>query len=450
MKKLSAAKQRFLENATFIAASRLIFSRLRESGAPILCLSDLVETTSGGTPDRKVSNYYGGRISWLKSGELNDGFIDHTEESITEEGLRNSSAKIYPNGTLVVALYGATVGKTGILTIDAASNQAVCAVIPRTKEVTTRYLYWFFRYKRPEFLNSSFGGAQPNISQRVIRETKIPLPSTMLQEHVCDFLEAIEKRQNGLESIDLPNLPPQLSGIKSIVERIEKMAALIEEARELRRRTDEEMDIVLSSILELIFERNDNKKWPIKKLIDEDRAIVIAGQHILAKDHDSSGDGTPYLTGPADFGPKVAEIKRWTHTPKALAFPGDILLTVKGAGVGKINFAPNVEAAIGRQLMAIRPDQSELLSEFVYFFLLHRFKHFQSIATATTVPGFKKSNVEELEIPIPPISEQHNIVAHLDAMQSKLAALQRHQAETAAELDALMPSILERAFKGEL
>jgi type I restriction enzyme S subunit len=188
----------------------------------------------------------------------------------------------------------------------------------------------------------------------------------------------------------------------------------------------------------------------LKRLTEDGRAIVVAGQHILAEDHNSLGEGTPYLTGPADFGPIVAEIKHWTQSPKTLAQYGDILITVKGAGVGKINFAPNTEVAIGRQLMAIRPSEKYLLREFVYFFLLHRFKHFQSIATATTVPGFKKSDLETLEIPELSIHEQHQIVTHLETLQSKLNALKCHQAQTAAELDALLPAVLERAFRGEL
>jgi type I restriction enzyme S subunit len=126
------------------------------------------------------------------------------------------------------------------------------------------------------------------------------------------------------------------------------------------------------------------------------------------------------------------------------------LLTVKGAGVGKINYASDYEVAIGRQLMAIRPNPVKLDQQFLYFFLDHKFRHFQSIATATTVPGFKKVDVERLEIPIIPLPEQRRIVAYLDTLQAKVEAVKRHQAATAAKLDALLPSILDKAFKGEL
>ena len=91
-------------------------------------LGDVCQTTSGGTPQRGNSNFYGGRIPWVKSGELNDGLISGTEETITDKGLKNSSAKLFPCGTLLIALYGATVGKLGVLGMEAATNQAVCAI----------------------------------------------------------------------------------------------------------------------------------------------------------------------------------------------------------------------------------------------------------------------------------------------------------------------------------
>jgi type I restriction enzyme S subunit len=83
-------------------------------------LGELATTTSGGTPSRARKDYYGGSIPWVKSGELNDDYIFDTEEHITEAGLKNSSAKVFSSGTILIALYGATVGKTSILRTDAS------------------------------------------------------------------------------------------------------------------------------------------------------------------------------------------------------------------------------------------------------------------------------------------------------------------------------------------
>ncbi len=142
---------------------------------PMKRFGDVVVTTSGGTPSRRHPEYYGGNIPWAKSGELRDGVVTSTEETISELGLANSSAKVFENGTLLIALYGATVGKLGMLGIDAATNQAVCAVIPHEPAMTP-YLYIVLRQKRRELINAAQGGAQPNISQTILRELVIPVP----------------------------------------------------------------------------------------------------------------------------------------------------------------------------------------------------------------------------------------------------------------------------------
>ncbi|WP_205419960.1 restriction endonuclease subunit S, partial [Aeribacillus pallidus] len=102
---------------------------------------------SGGTPSRKRLEYYGGDIPWIKTGELNDGIVNASEETITEEGLQNSSAKIFPKGSIVIAMYGATIGKLGILGIDAATNQA-CAVGQPYDFLNSKYMLYYFLARR--------------------------------------------------------------------------------------------------------------------------------------------------------------------------------------------------------------------------------------------------------------------------------------------------------------
>jgi type I restriction enzyme, S subunit len=139
-------------------------------------LGDVCKTTSGGTPSRGNPAYFDGTIPWVKSGELPDGPVADIQESITEAALANSSAKLFPAGTLLIALYGATVGKLGILTRDAATNQAVCAVFP-SSVLEQKYLFWFLRFKRRALIESAIGGAQPNISQGILRNLEVPLPT---------------------------------------------------------------------------------------------------------------------------------------------------------------------------------------------------------------------------------------------------------------------------------
>lgn len=171
---------------------------------PLKSIEKVAVTTSGGTPLRSNYEYYGGNIPWLKSGELNDGIIEKVEEFITEKGLANSSAKLHPKNTLLLAMYGATAGRTGITTMESSTNQAVCALFPKA-DLNQGYLFWFLRQHRYKFIEISKGGAQPNISQSVIKATKLPVPNLELQIEISELLFTLE---NG-GTLDLSLVPIQ-------------------------------------------------------------------------------------------------------------------------------------------------------------------------------------------------------------------------------------------------
>ena len=143
---------------------------------------------SGGTPSRSNKTYYGGNIPWLKTGDLNDGLISDIPESITEEAVANSSAKINPTGSVLIAMYGATIGKLGILTFPATTNQACCACI-EFNAITQLYLFYFLLSQRNEFIAKGGGGAQPNISKEIIVNTFIPLPPLSEQQRIVMEIE---------------------------------------------------------------------------------------------------------------------------------------------------------------------------------------------------------------------------------------------------------------------
>ncbi|RTQ53270.1 restriction endonuclease subunit S [Hymenobacter gummosus] len=152
-------------------------------------LGQVADTTSGGTPTRTKSEYWGGDIPWLKSGELRDCYIDSNEEFITASGLKNSSAKLFAPGTLLLALYGATAGKLGILGFPASTNQAVCGITPKADVMHTKFLYYFLLSKREQIIKDSFGGAQPNISQGYVRKLRVPVPPVHVQQQIADTLD---------------------------------------------------------------------------------------------------------------------------------------------------------------------------------------------------------------------------------------------------------------------
>lgn len=148
-----------------------------------MTLGEVGTWQSGGTPSRSNKTYYGGNIPWLKTGDLNDGLISDIPESITEEAVANSSAKINPTGSVLIAMYGATIGKLGILTFPATTNQACCACI-EYEVVAQMYLFYFLLSQRTAFIEKGGGGAQPNISKEIIVNTYIPLPPLSEQHRI--------------------------------------------------------------------------------------------------------------------------------------------------------------------------------------------------------------------------------------------------------------------------
>ena len=156
----------------------------------VATLGDVGKWQSGGTPNRKIREYYGGDIPWLKTGDLNDGFITYIPENITQSGLENSSAKLNPAGSVLVAMYGATIGKIGVLTFPATTNQACCACI-EYPALEMRYLYYFLLSHREKFIAQGGGGAQANISKEIIINTHLPIPPLKEQKRIVDKIDKI-------------------------------------------------------------------------------------------------------------------------------------------------------------------------------------------------------------------------------------------------------------------
>ncbi|MBR0125774.1 MAG: restriction endonuclease subunit S, partial [Treponema sp.] len=147
-------------------------------------LGDICETGSGGTPLKGHKEYYeNGTIPWLRSGEVCKKDICESELFITETGLKKSSAKLFPINTVLVAMYGATAGQTGILRFQSTTNQAVCGILPNSKLVP-EFIYYFFLSYKDKLIAQAVGGAQPNISQVKICNSPIPVPPLKEQKRI--------------------------------------------------------------------------------------------------------------------------------------------------------------------------------------------------------------------------------------------------------------------------
>ncbi|MDP2284712.1 MAG: restriction endonuclease subunit S, partial [Pseudohongiella sp.] len=165
-------------------------------------LGEVAEWGSGGTPSRSNSEFFNGSIPWIKTGELGAKFIHSAEERISELAIKKSSAKIFPAGSVCIAMYGATIGKLSIFAIDAATNQACAVAQPKKELLDKEFLYYYLLSQRKALVDAGKGGAQPNISQGTLKDWPITLPSVNEQKSIVIKIETLlSELDKGIESL---------------------------------------------------------------------------------------------------------------------------------------------------------------------------------------------------------------------------------------------------------
>jgi type I restriction enzyme S subunit len=372
-------------------------------------LSDVCETTSGGTPSRSVADYYGGDIPWVKSGELLDDLITDTEEKITKAGLASSSAKLFPAGTLLIALYGATVGRLGILGIDSATNQAVCGITPN-EQLDRDFLFYYLLKQREKLIDSRTGGAQPNISQEIIRELDIPLPPLTKQKRIASLLARADR------------------------------------LRQLRRTAHDLSDSVLQSVFLEMF-GDGFGKWKVDLLENLTKKIdygVTAsavfkpvGSKFLRITDIQEGkvnwDDVPYC--------EISEKER----DSSLLSKGDIVFARTGATTGKsflIHDCPE-NSVFASYLIRVRSiEELNPVFLFGYFQTAQYWKQISESATGSTQPGVNSTKLGELKVPVPPLSLQEEfagVVARVESLRGRMG-------ESTRQVEGLFESLLAEAF----
>jgi type I restriction enzyme S subunit len=209
--------------ALLVVALKNMREKLLRNNHPKDRMGKITQVTSGGTPSREVSSYWDGDIPWIKTGELIDGDIHEAEEHITQAGLDNSSAKLFPINTILIALYGQgqTRGRTGRLMIEATTNQACCAILPTPTILDPRFTQYWLRSLYTEMRETSRDGAQPNWNGKMIKNIMIALP--LIEEQ------------------------------RRIVARLDGLQAQVDRLKRYQVRTAEELDALLPAVLERAF-----------------------------------------------------------------------------------------------------------------------------------------------------------------------------------------------------
>lgn len=410
-------------------------------------LENIAEWGSGGTPSRKRKEYYNGKIPWIKTGELNNGYIFNSEEKITELGLKNSSAKLYPINTVIIAMYGATIGKVGILSIEATTNQAcACAVV--FKNIKYKYIFYYLISQKEVFINKSKGGAQPNLSQNIIKNHEIPLPPINEQQRIVNRIESLFTKLDKAKEL-IENTLAQFEQNKMAI--LHK-AFTGELTVKWRKENNISKNNIEESNVQKLYELPKNWQW-VK--LNQITKIVSGGTPSTSKNEYYIDGDIPWIT-PADLsnykemyikkGRKMIN-KLGLEKSSARLMPKNTVCLTTRAPIGYVVIAKN-DISTNQGFKSFLPSE-KYIPEYLYWYLKGNKNLLESKASGTTFLELSAKKAGEIEFPLAPIEEQQEIVNILDKLLTKYNKIKDLEKQL-EQIELLKKAILAKAFRGEL
>ena len=379
-------------------------------------IGDVAETSSGATPPRaKQQEYFdGGTIPWVKTLDLNNSSILKTDECVTPSALQQTSLRLYPSGSVLVAMYGGfnQIGRTGMLTRNATINQALTAIRPDQSRLTSRFLLNYLNF-RVEYWKSvaSSSRKDPNITGRDVREFSIPLPSLKEQDAASEALQDIED-----QILMLNGLIDKKTDIKQAA-----MQELLTGKRRLPGFEGEWEVKRLGDVLKF------QVGCPFSSAFFNDKEQGLR----LVKNRDlKSDDQVFHYSGKYDQSFQVID--------------GDVLVGMDG------DFFPcrwgKGPALLNQRVGRIVPMRG-LNRSFAFYYLLGPLKEIESTTSGTTVKHLSHGDIEDIEKPLPSVPEQNSIAAVLIEMDAELAVLEQRLEKTCALKQGMMQQLLTGKFR---
>tara|TARA_R110002074_G_C12433259_1_gene657022 strand:+ start:27 stop:1247 length:1221 start_codon:yes stop_codon:yes gene_type:complete len=382
-------------------------------------LSELCKTGAGGTPLKSHKDYYvNGNIPWLRSGEVNNRSITKSELFITEKGLNNSSAKLFPKNSVLVAMYGATAGQVGILCFECSTNQAVCGIFPNDN-IIPEFIYYKFLEGKEALVKQAVGGAQPNISQIKIKNTLIPDIS--------------------------------LGEQKQIVAILDKAFAAIDTAKANAEQNLQNAKELFESYLQNVFE-NKGDDWEEKRL---DEVCEITSKLIDPKEsqfqeliHIGAGNIVSEKGTLVDL--KTA--KEENLISGKFLFDESMVLYSKIRPYLKKIVKCNFKGLCSADIYPLVPFNDKMTQSFLYH-LLSSYNFTEYAIEGSQRAGMPKVNRKHLfaySFYCPTIKEQKEIVQKLNALSLKTKKLESIYTQKLVDLKEMKKSIIQKAFSGQL
>ena len=407
-------------------------------------LGSIGDWGSGATPSRSIPEYYDGDIPWLKTGDLNDGYIEYIPENISRLALEKTSVRLNPTGSVLIAMYGATIGKVGILTFPATTNQACCACLPI--EIHNEYLFYFLMSQKVAFVKQGEGGAQPNISKEKIVATLMPLPSLAEQHRIVakikELLPYVERYGEAHSLVtSLNEAFPELLKKSILQEAVqgklvpqdptdEPASILLKRIRAEKEQLIKAGKIKRDKHESVIFRRDNShyeKRGSEEVCIDEELPFDLPDTWSWTR----LGELCSVVTGRLDANAQTPDGEyafftcgREVFRTDTYAFDCDaILLGGNNASgdykmhrySGKFNAYQRVYVISGRE-----PDFLNYLYYVITFWLSHLKKNSQG----TTTRFIKLGQVTGMLVPVPPCAEQKRITQTMQLLLSECDRLQ--------------------------
>ena len=370
-------------------------------------LGEIGTWQSGSTPSRLRKDYYGGNIPWLKTGDLNDGFITDIPESITDYALQETSVKLNPRDSILIAMYGATIGKVGILTFPATTNQACCACTDYI--VDKLYLFYFLLAYRNDFIAMGGGGAQPNISKEKIIATLMPLPPLQEQKRIVESIEHWLSLVDRIEE-NKENLQDTIKQAKSKILDLAIHGKLVpqdptdEPASELLKRINPKAEIACDNA----HYRNLPKGWAEIKVGNV--AEYTNGRAFKPEEWESVG--LPIIRiqnlNDADAHYNRSSI---IHEHKYLVKDGDLLFAW-AASLGTYIWNGG-DAWLNQHIFKVEPF-SFIDKTYLFYVFQSMISEFYRNSHGSGMVHITKKQFEEITLLLPPLSEQYRIVEFLE------------------------------------
>ena len=429
---------------------------------------------SGGTPNTQEPKFYNGSIPWLNSGELVDGVVLNARNKISEEGLSCSSAKWVEIGSVLIAMYGANIGKTGLAGIRLTTNQAIAYANP--KPVPPKYLFYFLQSVQKEFSKLGQGAAQPNISQTIIKAHLFPLPPIPEQHRIVAKIEELfSELDKGVES--LKTAQEQLKIYRQAVLQRAFAGKLTEEWRRAKKDlpTRDALWKQIQEALSFKLKEREIRPKKIESLSEEELGelselpsewvwVKLGNVAWSLKDgpHYSPHyveSGIPFISG-GNVRPEGVDflnakfISPELHkelSKRCLPEAGDILYTKGGTtGIARVNtYGSNFNVWVH---VAVIKLIDGLLPFYVQHCLNspHCYKQSQKFTHGVGNQDLGLTRMIKITLPICSQSEQHQVVAEIESRLSVCDKLEESIAQSLLQAEALRQSILKKAFEGKL